>query len=216
MSNIAKFAELVRKDKADQVLDAIKETPSLLQEIDEAGVPLVHLFALKNGLPLIGKWLNTKILETIWGQQGWTLAHTAAAAGSADSLRKPLQKNKHLFFWGDYRGRTPVHIAAQHKHLDQLDVESSYLTQRDNLFSTPLHAAALAGSLDQIASKLTAELLLVRNLSEETVLAQLSQSTIPDSLKQVVWEADFLADPAKRTTQNVLAHAGIHLKKPRK
>jgi ankyrin repeat protein len=161
--------------------------------------------------------IDTDALETIWDKLGWTLAHTAAAAGSADVLKKVLQENHHLFYWGDDQGRTPVHVAAQHRHLDQFEIEVPYLTAMDALYSTPLHAAALNSSLHQVADSLTPEMLLVINLQGQSILdlapelSETNEST-PAKLRQTAWEARFIRDPERRTVESVLQHIGIRPK----
>jgi len=212
MKTLSELARMVREDKADQILGVINESPAILTQKDDAGVPLGHLFALKKQLQLVESVLSQAALETVWDLPGWTLAHTAAAVGDAFALKRILQQNQHVFYWNDRQGRSPIHIAAQHAHLDQFDVEAAHLTARDHLFNTPLHAAAISSGLPPVAEKLTPEMLLLINLQAETVLELINQTPpIPASLKNVVWEAEFLSDPKKRTVQNVLEHHGIKL-----
>ena len=164
-----------------------------------------------NLLHAVRDLLNGRLLETTWDLQGWTLAHTAAFTGCGEDIRELIGMNKRFHFWKDKSGRTPVFIAAQNKHLDQFAVEPSHLVIRDYLQSTPLHAAALAACLHQVADLVTPEMLLISNLDELTVVQLLERipQEMPDTLKNAVWEADFLTNPKKRTVENVLEHAGI-------
>jgi len=217
MNTISQLAKHVRDDNAAKILGDIQDSPKSILQVDEAGVPLCHLFALKKQLSLIENEIDATALEIIWDLQGWTLAHTAAAVGNAEPLKKAISRNSHVLCWSDWQGRTPVHLAAQHAHLDQLDVDASHLTARDNLQCTPLHTAALNSCLHQVADKLTPEMLLMVNLKGETVLElakelSTTNKTASATLKNVAWEAEFLTDPKKRTVENVLQHHGIKLK----
>jgi hypothetical protein len=202
------LAQRVRDGEAEQVAAHI--TAAELHQIDNAGVPLVHQFALQGKLSAIAGKLTPKLLETTWGP-GWTVAHTAAAVGDAAPLKKALQKNKHLLYWADQQGQTPLHIAALHGHLDQFDIEAFQLTVRDNLFTTPMHYAAASGCLCQIGDSLTPEMLLMINWNEESVLDLLNKTKQPrtPALEDAIWETEYLTNPAKRSWENVMQHLGI-------
>lgn len=217
MKTISQLAQQIRDGKAEQILGELKESPELLAKIDDAGVPLAHLFALKKQLSLVENNLDSAALESIWDLRGWTLAHTAATIGDAVSLKRLIKKNRHVLSWGDWQGGTPVHQAARHGHLDQFDLNAQVLTSQDNLFNTPIHVAALNSNLFQIADRLTPEMLLMVNIEGESPLSlskerHRSDKLIPDSLKNVFWEAEYLANPEKRTVRNVLNHFGIMVK----
>jgi hypothetical protein len=203
------FAQLVRDGKGEQIAGGLTE--KALQNEDNAGVPLVHLFALYKQLHLIKGKLTSKLVTTTWGP-GWTVAHTAAVAGNPAPLNEVLSKRRHILYWPDQHGQTPVHLAALHKSLDQFDVKPSHLTIRDNLFTTPMHYAALRGVLHQVADQLTAEMLLMINWNEESVLDVLTSTNqiIPPALANAIWEAEYISVPGKRTWKNVLEHLGIH------
>ena len=203
-------ATAIKNGQADQAARIISNSAMLI-EADDSGIPLVHLFALMGEIHPIRERLNPAVLETVWGPS-WTVVHTAAVTGCLDALVGSLKKNKHLLHWGDDWGNSPVHIAARHGNLTQLEtfVDASHLVQRNRLFSTPIHIAALNCHLDQIASQLTPGLLILLDLSGETVLDVARRSgSIQQLSKELVWETEFLSDPKKRTVASVLQHAGI-------
>jgi ankyrin repeat protein len=203
------LSQQIRNGEGELVAQNI--TAKELQQPDNAGIPLVHQFALQQQLGLIEGKLTTKTLETIWGP-GWTVAHTAAAVGDAIPLKASLRKNKHLLYWSDQHGQTPLHLAALHACLDHFEVEAFQLAIRDNVFETPMHYAALSGCLNQIAGEITPEMLMMINWSSETVLDLFTKKKQPTSasLENVIWEAQFITDPTKRTWENVTQHIGIH------
>jgi len=210
---VSDIADLVRKGLGSQAAQDIPE--SMLKEADDAGIPLVHLFALMGDLNPVRRMLKLTVLETLWGPN-WTVAHTAAVTGCIDAISEPLRKNKHLLYWGDSWGNSPVHIAARHGNLAQLhgELQVSHLVQRNRLFSTPIHIAALNCHLDQIVSRLTPALLILLDLSGETVLQVAKRSGSLHQLPEdLVWETEFLSDPKKRTVASVLEHARIDLKR---
>jgi len=206
------IAKLVRGGESEKnIAEAINKSPESLLKVDEYGIPLVHLLAMAKQTHLAEPHLNASLLEAMWNQPGWTLAHTAAMAGSAVALQKALGKNKRTFYWQDRAGRTPIFVAAQHKHLDQFAVEPAQLMVRDNFQSTPMHAAALNACLYQVAELVTPEMLLMINLNHESViqlLAETDQPT-PPVLQAAIWEAELLTNPSKRNFESVLQHAGI-------
>lgn len=88
-----------------------------------------------------GKDINTR------DAAGWTLLHTAAAAGKVQTVRYLLEKGADINA-GDVTWRTPLHLAAMEGHEDiaRLLVESGAdRTARDMTGSTPAQVAAAHG-----------------------------------------------------------------------
>jgi len=210
--NINEVSTLVRSGKIAPAVEYIRVCPQLLTSADEFGVPLAHLFALVGELGSLGKILKQNALETLWGPN-WTVAHVAAATGCLKALEQPLAKARHLLYWPDAWGNSPVHIAARHGNVYQIAhlLQTSHLVQRNRLFSTPVHVAAMNHHLDQIASKLTPSLLILLDLSGESALSVAKRSGSASQLpEELVWETEFLSDPSKRTLKSVLQHAGLN------
>ena len=208
---INEISTLVRSGKIAQAVDLIGNRTQVLTADDEFGVPLAHLFALAGELGALKHVLNQSALETLWGPN-WTVAHVAAATGFLDALERPLARVRHLLYWPDAWGNSPVHIAARHGNLQQIThlLETPHLVQRNGLFSTPIHIAAMNHHLDQIASKLTPSLLVLLDSSGESVLSVAKRNCSVDQLpEELVWETEFLSDPNKRTLKSVLQHAGL-------
>ena len=210
--NINEVSTLVRSGKITQAVKSIHASPELLSEADEFGVPLAHLFALVGELGALKDVLKQNVLETLWGPN-WTVAHVAAATGCLNALDQPLAKARHLLYWPDAWGNSPVHIAARHGSLHQIAhlLKAPHLVQRNRLFSTPVHVAAMNRHLNQIASKLTPSLLILLDLSGESALSLAKRSGSAAQLpEELVWETEFLSDPRKRTLKSVLQHAGLN------
>lgn len=172
MRPINELARLVRNNRADAIAKDVEESPAILRAVDEAGVPLVHVLALTNQLSSIKSHLDLETLETTWGP-GWTVAHTAAQTRGLEPLVALLEKHDHLLVWGANNDETPVHIAAKHANLDQIQSllkDPSRLAICNILNETPVHIAAENNCLFQITDHLTPGLLAQRNMAGESAL----------------------------------------------
>jgi hypothetical protein len=157
-------------------------------------------------------WFALHEFTAIGDHPGFDVRRKPVRVGDAIPLKASLRKNKHLLYWSDQHGQTPLHLAALHACLDHFEVEAFQLAIRDNVFETPMHYAALSGCLNQIAGEITPEMLMMINWSSETVLDLFTKKKQPTSasLENVIWEAQFITDPTKRTWENVTQHIGIH------
>jgi ankyrin repeat protein len=218
MRSITELAGLIRNNKAQEIYRDVEESPMILRQPDDAGVPLVHVLALTNQLASVQPFLGQETLETVWGP-GWTVAHSAAKTRALEPLTALLEKHEHLLVWGANNGDTPVHIAAKHGNLDQIHAllnDPSRLAVPNKRLRTPVHVAAANISLHQIRDCLTPGLLAQRDMNGTSAIEVAEQFRADISLDPgLVRRAKWLLRMGKRTPEDVVADMGLSTKNTR-
>jgi ankyrin repeat protein len=107
----------------------------------------IYYGAAKSFDVLVDAGCSTNTVDS-WGK---SCAHFAAEFGKLDFMRNPkFGKTEYVVI--DWRGRLPVHYAAQNNHLDVMrflvEEKGCDFTLPDNFGMTALHAACQNGSFD--------------------------------------------------------------------
>lgn len=183
--------ELLAEGQTDRAVAELRKTPALFEAKDEHGNALVHSLVASGEIRHCIDLVTPNLVELV-GLRGWTTMHYAAAANTVNLLAGKASGRVRLWADdnGDFPthigarqghllgfekitpfelshqnnlGQTPLHLAAQFKHLDQVptDFEPRLLLAKDVAGRSPLSIADENGAVNQLPNSLvtTARLL---------------------------------------------------------
>jgi hypothetical protein len=178
--------EMMAAGQVKEALDALCKMPALLKERDEHGNALVHSLVASGDIRHCLDLVTPDLVELV-GLRGWTTMHYAAAANTVGLLADKTSGRVRLWAddHGDLPahigarqgtlsgfprltpielshrnnlGQTPLHLAAQYEHLDQIkaNFSSTLLLSKDIGGRTPLSIAEETGAIAQLPASLVA------------------------------------------------------------
>lgn len=161
--------DLMTDGRVNQAVAGLRKNLALFEEKDEHGNALVHSLVASGDIRHCLDLVTPRLVEFI-GLRGWTTMHYAAAANTVNLLAGKARGRVRLWADdnGDFPAHI---AARQGNLLGFEKITPFELSHRNNLGQTPLHLAAQFKHLDQVPTDFDPILLFTKDIANRTPLS---------------------------------------------